>query len=115
MRTRAVPAGSSYRLFGQEPVRHRGDHDLTPNTIIGCRGASTVHRPGISLFDRAKVLINYQRNSLGARNDMRAACSIEHKLGIHASPTCVLAFGEKDGAVGNRVGEPGRNSTPCSS
>ena len=45
--------------------------------------------------------------SLGARNDVRCL-SIEHKLGIHASPTCVLAFGEKDGAMGYLVGEPGR-------
>src|SRR5256885_9452605 len=45
--------------------------------------------------------------SLGARNDVRCL-SIEHKLGIHASPTCVLAFGEKHGALGDLVGEPGR-------
>jgi len=61
---------------------------------------------GISLFIVPKVLVNAD-GSLGGRNDVRCL-SIEHKLGIHASPTCVLAFGEKDGAVGHLVGEPGR-------
>jgi hypothetical protein len=61
---------------------------------------------GISLFIVPKVLVNAD-GSLGARNDVRCL-SIEHKLGIHASPTCVLAFGENQGAVGFLVGEPGR-------
>ena len=61
---------------------------------------------GISLFVVPKYLVNPD-GSLGARNDVRCL-SIEHKLGIHASPTCVLAFGEKDGAVAYRVGEAGR-------
>jgi hypothetical protein len=60
---------------------------------------------GISLFIVPKVLVNAD-GSLGARNDVRCL-SIEHKLGIHASPTCTLAFGEKEGAVGYLVGEPG--------
>jgi 3-(methylthio)propanoyl-CoA dehydrogenase len=58
---------------------------------------------GISLFIVPKVLVNTDA-SLGARNDVRCV-SIEHKLGIHASPTCVLAFGERDGAIGYLVGE----------
>ena len=53
-----------------------------------------------------KYLVNAD-GSLGARNDVRCL-SIEHKLGIHASPTCVIAFGEKDGALAYRVGEAGR-------
>ena len=61
---------------------------------------------GISLFIVPKVLVNAD-GSLGERNDVRCL-SIEEKLGIHASPTCVLAFGEKDGAVAYLVGEPGR-------
>ena len=109
VRTRAVPAGSSYRLFGQKIFITWGDHDLTPNTIhmvLGRIDGAPAGVKGISLFIVPKYLVNPD-GSLGARNDVRCL-SIEHKLGIHASPTCVLAFGEKDGAVAYRVGEPGR-------
>ncbi|MEZ5600179.1 MAG: acyl-CoA dehydrogenase [Candidatus Competibacteraceae bacterium] len=58
---------------------------------------------GISLFIVPKFLVNPD-GSLGARNDVHAV-SIEHKLGIHASPTCVMAFGDRDGAIGYLVGE----------
>ena len=61
---------------------------------------------GISLFIVPKVLVN-EDGSLGTRNEVRCV-SIEHKLGIHASPTCVLAFGDQDGAEGYLVGEPNR-------
>jgi len=109
IRTRAVPEGDHYRLFGQKIFITWGDHDLTPNTIhmvlARIEGAPPGVR-GISLFIVPKVLLNAD-GSLGARNDVRCL-SIEHKLGIHASPTCVLAFGEKEGAVAYRVGEPGR-------
>jgi acyl-CoA dehydrogenase len=109
VRTRAVPAGGQYRLFGQKIFITWGDHDLTANTIhmvlARIDGAPPGVR-GISLFLVPKVLVNGD-GSLGARNDVRCL-SIEHKLGIHASPTCVLAFGEKDGALAYLVGEPGR-------
>jgi acyl-CoA dehydrogenase len=109
VRTRAVPEGDHYRLFGEKIFITWGDHDLTANTIhmvlARIEGAPAGVR-GISLFIVPKVLVNADR-SLGARNDVRCL-SIEHKLGIHASPTCVLAFGEKDGAVGYLVGEAGR-------
>jgi len=59
---------------------------------------------GISLFFVPKFLIN-DDGSLGARNDLRCI-SIEHKMGIHASPTCVMAFGEKEGALGYLLGPP---------
>src|SRR5215469_217399 len=108
VRTRAVPEGDHYRLFGQKIFITWGDHDLTPNTIhmvlARIDGAPPGVR-GISLFIAPKVLVNAD-GSLGERNDVRCL-SIEHKLGIHASPTCVLAFGEKDGAVAYLVGEPG--------
>ena len=61
---------------------------------------------GISLFIVPKVLVN-DDGSLGARNDVRCV-SIEHKLGIHASPTCVLSYGDKEGAVGYLIGEENR-------
>jgi len=108
VRTRAVAAGGDYRLFGQKIFITWGDHDLTANTIhmvlARIEGAPPGVR-GISLFLVPKVLVNGD-GSLGARNDVRCL-SIEEKLGIHASPTCVLAFGEKDGALAYLVGVPG--------
>jgi 3-(methylthio)propanoyl-CoA dehydrogenase len=109
LRTRARPEGDHYRLFGQKIFITWGDHDLTPNTIhlvlARIEGAPAGVK-GISVFIVPKVLVNAD-GSLGARNDVRCL-SIEHKLGIHASPTCVLAFGERAGAVGYLIGEPGR-------
>ncbi|HEV2284810.1 MAG TPA: acyl-CoA dehydrogenase family protein, partial [Steroidobacteraceae bacterium] len=109
VRTRAVPDGDHYRLFGQKIFITWGDHDLTANTIhmvlARIEGAPAGVK-GISLFIVPKVLVNAD-GTLGERNDVRCL-SIEHKLGIHASPTCVLAFGERTGAVGYLIGEPGR-------
>ena len=109
VRTRAVPHGDHYRLFGQKIFITWGDHDLTDNTIhmvLGRIEGAPAGVRGISLFIVPKVLVNAD-GSLGQRNDVRCL-SIEYKLGIHASPTCVLAYGEKDGAVAYLVGEPGR-------
>jgi len=109
VRTRAVPDGADYRLFGQKIFITWGDHDLTENTIhmvIGRIEGAPAGVRGISLFIVPKFLVNPD-GSIGARNEVRCL-SIEHKLGIHASPTCVLAFGEKNGAVAHLVGEPGR-------
>ena len=106
VRTRAVPEGDHYRIFGQKIFITWGEHDMTENTIHLVL-ARTPDAPegvkGISLFIVPKFLVNPD-GSLGARNDVHAV-SIEHKLGIHASPTCVMAFGDRDGAVGYRVGE----------
>jgi 3-(methylsulfanyl)propanoyl-CoA dehydrogenase len=109
VRTRAVPHGKSYRLFGQKIFITWGDHDMTPNTIHMVLARIEGAPPGvkgISLFIVPKVLVS-EDGSLGARNEVRCV-SIEHKLGIHASPTCVLAFGDKDGAEGYLVGEANR-------
>ena len=116
VRTRAVPdgkpggpRGQRFRLFGQKIFITWGDHDMTDNTIhmvlARIEGAPAGVK-GISLFIVPKVLVN-EDGSLGERNDVRCA-SIEHKLGIHASPTCVLAFGDRDGAIGYLVGEANR-------
>ncbi|MBL8249360.1 MAG: acyl-CoA dehydrogenase C-terminal domain-containing protein [Candidatus Competibacter sp.] len=106
VRTRAVPDGDQYRIFGQKIFITWGEHNMTPNTIHLVL-ARTPDAPegvkGISLFIVPKFLVNPD-GSLGARNDVHAV-SLEHKLGIHASPTCVMAFGDQDGAVGYRVGE----------
>ncbi len=109
VRTRAVPEGEHYRLFGQKIFITWGDHDWTENIIhmvlARIEGAPAGTR-GISLFIVPKVLVR-DDGSLGERNEVRTV-SIEHKLGIHASPTCVLAFGDQKGAVGYLIGEPNR-------
>jgi alkylation response protein AidB-like acyl-CoA dehydrogenase len=109
IRTRAVPAGDHYRMFGQKIFITWGEHDCTENiihmVIARIEGAPPGTR-GISLFIVPKVLVNAD-GSLGARNEVRCV-SIEHKLGIHASPTCTLAFGDDKGAVGYLIGEPNR-------
>jgi alkylation response protein AidB-like acyl-CoA dehydrogenase len=94
IRSRAVPQGDgTYRIFGHKIFITYGDHDMAENTIHLVL-ARTPDAPegvkGISLFVVPKFMVNAD-GSLGARND--AYCvSIEHKLGIHASPTCVMAW-----------------------
>ncbi|MGH3440081.1 MAG: acyl-CoA dehydrogenase [Sciscionella sp.] len=109
VRARAVPEGDHYRLFGQKIFITFGEHDYTDNIIhlmlARIEGAPAGIK-GISLFIVPKVLVNSD-GSLGERNEVRCA-SIEHKLGIHASPTCVMQFGHDRGAAGSLVGEPNR-------
>jgi acyl-CoA dehydrogenase len=110
VRTRAAPNGDGrYRLTGQKTFITYGDHDLTRN-IIHMVLARVAGAPegvkGISLFLVPKVLVNAD-GSLGERNDVHCV-SIEHKLGIHASPTCVLSYGQNGGAIGELVGEENR-------
>ena len=109
--TKAVkqPDGT-YRVFGTKIFITYGDHELTENIIHMVLARLPDAPPGtrgISLFLVPKFLVNAD-GSLGARNDLIAA-SLEHKLGIHASPTAVMKYGEKgDGAVGYLVGEENR-------
>ncbi|MDE2264137.1 MAG: acyl-CoA dehydrogenase, partial [Gammaproteobacteria bacterium] len=109
VRTRAVPEGDHYRLFGQKIFITWGDHDYTDNIIhmvlARIEGAPAGVK-GISLFIVPKVLVD-DNGALGERNEVRCM-SIEHKLGIHASPTCVLQFGQDRGAAGYLVGKPNR-------
>ena len=110
IRSRAEPqADGSYRVFGQKIFITYGDHDMTEN-IVHLVLARLPDAPpgvkGISLFLVPKFLVNAD-GSLGPRND--AWCvSIEHKLGIHASPTCVMAYGDHGGAVGYLLGQANR-------
>src|SRR4029453_1871804 len=110
VRTKAVPQGDgSYKLYGQKIFITYGEQDYTAN-IIHLVLARTPDAPegvrGISLFVVAKFIVN-DDGSVGPRNDVLCT-SIEHKLGIHASPTAVLAYGDHGGAVGYLVGEENR-------
>jgi alkylation response protein AidB-like acyl-CoA dehydrogenase len=109
VKTRAVPEGEHYRIFGQKIFITYGEHDLAEN-IVHLVLARTPDAPagvkGISLFVVPKFVPNAD-GTLGERNDVRCV-SIEHKLGIHASPTAVMAYGDKAGAIGYLVGEENR-------
>src|SRR5699024_1365541 len=108
IRTRAEPDGDHYRLFGQKIFITWGEHDMVdnivhlvlarlPDAVAGVRGTPLCVVP--------TSLANAD-GSLGPRNDMRCT-AIEHKLGIHASPTCAMSYGDDgEGAIGYLVGEP---------
>ncbi len=109
VRTRAVRDGDRFRLFGQKIFITYGEHDLATNIVHLVLGRVEGAPPGvkgISLFIVPKFLVNAD-GSLGARNDV-ACASIEHKLGIRGSPTCVMVYGQKDGAIGYLLGEENR-------
>jgi len=109
IRTRATPEGSRYRISGQKIFITYGEHDFTPNIVhlvLARIDGAPAGVKGISLFAVPKFLIKPD-GTLGERNDVRCL-SIEHKLGIHASPTCVMAYGDQGGAVGYLVGQPHR-------
>ena len=110
VKTRAERAGDgTYRVFGQKIFITYGEHDLADN-IVHLVLARLPDAPpgtrGLSLFLVPKFLVKPD-GALGARNDARCA-SIEHKLGIHASPTCVMIYGDAGGATGWLVGEENR-------
>ena len=109
LKSRAVKDGDHYRITGQKIFITYGEHDLTEN-IVHLVLARTPDAPagvrGISLFIVPKFLPGADGKP-GKRNDLRCV-SLEHKLGIHASPTCVMSFGDDGGAVGYLVGEEGR-------
>ena len=110
IRTRAQPVGDgTYRISGTKIFITYGDHDLTEN-ILHLVLARLPDAPegvkGISLFLVPKILVN-DDGSLGARNDVTCV-SIEHKLGIKASPTATLQFGDAGGALGYLVGQENR-------
>jgi 3-(methylthio)propanoyl-CoA dehydrogenase len=110
VRTRAEPqADGTYKLFGTKIYITYGEHDMADN-IVHLVLARTPNAPpgvkGISLFLVPKFHVNAD-GSLGARNDVNCV-SIEHKLGIKASPTAVLQFGDHGGAVGELIGAENR-------
>ncbi len=110
VRSRAEPlADGSYKVFGTKVFITWGEHDMAEN-IVHLVLARVTGAPegvkGISLFVVPKFLVN-QDGSLGARNDVQCV-SIEHKMGIKASPTAVLQFGDHGGALGYLVGQENR-------
>ena len=109
-RTRAEPAGDgAFRLFGQKVYISYGEHDLTPNIVHLVLARLPDAPPGVkglSLFLVPKFMPAAD-GSPGVRNDVRCI-AIEHKMGIHGSPTCTLNYGDAGGAVGWMVGAPNR-------
>ena len=106
IRTKARKKDDHYRIFGTKIYITYGEHDLTDNIVHMVLARINGAPPGIkgiSLFLVPKYLVN-EDGSLGQRNDVRAV-SLEHKLGIKASPTAVMSYGDNEGAVGYLVGE----------
>ena len=105
VKTKAVPNGDHYLVSGQKIYITWGDHELADNVInlvLARLPDAPSGNQGISLFLVPKYLVNAD-GSLGERNDVRPV-GVEHKLGIHSSPTCTMAFGDTGGAVGYLVG-----------
>jgi acyl-CoA dehydrogenase len=107
LRTRAERASDgSYRIKGTKIFITYGDHDMTDNIVhfvLARLPDAPAGTKGISLFLIPKFLVNAD-GSLGARNDIYAS-GVEHKLGMHASPTCTMTMGDKGGAIGYLIGE----------
>ena len=107
MRTRAERAGDgSYRISGQKIYITYGEHDMTDNIVhlvLARLNDAPAGTRGISLFLVPKFLVNAD-GSLGPRNDVKCT-GIEHKLGVHGSPTCTLVYGDNGGAIGYLIGE----------
>jgi 3-(methylthio)propanoyl-CoA dehydrogenase len=109
IRTRAARDGDRYRIAGQKIFITFGEHDLAENIVHMVLARLPDAPPGIkgiSLFIVPKFLPRAD-GSAGERNDLRCV-ALEHKLGIHASPTCVMAYGDGGGATGFLVGEENR-------
>ncbi len=110
LRTRAERApDGSYRIKGTKIFITYGDHDMTDNIVhfvLARLPDAPAGTKGISLFLIPKFLVNAD-GSLGARNDIYAS-GIEHKLGMHAAPTCTMTMGDQGGAIGYLIGEENR-------
>jgi len=108
-RTRAEPRGDHYRIFGQKIYITYGEHDMAENIVhfvLARLPGAPEGTGGLSLFLVPKFLPDGEGRP-GPRNDFRCV-KLEHKLGIHGSPTCVMIYGEGEGAIGFLVGEENR-------
>ncbi|MTI18742.1 acyl-CoA dehydrogenase [Rhodobacteraceae bacterium RKSG542] len=110
LRAKAVPQGDgTYKISGQKIFISYGDHDMADNIIhmvLARLPDAPAGTRGISLFLVPKFLIN-EDGSIGELNDVSVA-GLEHKMGIHASPTCTMSYGDNGGAIGWLVGEENR-------
>lgn len=109
LKTKAKRDGDHFLLRGQKIFITWGEHDMADNIlhiVLAPLEDAPAGVKGLSLFLVPKYLVN-EDGSLGERNDLQVV-STEHKLGINASPTCVMSFGENGGAVGYMIGEPGQ-------
>lgn len=110
LKAKAVPQGDgTYLITGTKIFITYGDHDMAENIVhlvLARLPDAPAGTRGISLFLVPKFLVNAD-GSLGARNDAKCV-GLEEKLGIHASPTCVMAYGEEGGAIGTLIGEENR-------
>src|SRR3981189_1250319 len=110
LRTRAEKAGDgTYRIKGTKIFITYGDHDMTDNIVhfvLARLPDAPAGTKGISLFLIPKFLVNAD-GSLAARNDIYVS-GVEHKLGMHASPTCTMTMGDHGGAIGYLIGEENR-------
>jgi len=110
VRSRAEPqADGTYKVFGTKIYITWGEHDMAENIVhlvLARVSGAPEGVKGISLFVVPKFMVN-KDGSLGARNDVHCV-SIEHKMGIKASPTAVLQYGDKGGAIGYLVGQENR-------
>ncbi len=110
LRCRAEPVGDgTYKIRGQKIFITYGEHDMADNIVhlvLARLPDAPAGTRGISLFLVPKFLLN-ENGSPGARNDLRCT-GLEHKMGIHASPTCSMSFGDNGGAIGWLVGEENR-------
>jgi butyryl-CoA dehydrogenase len=110
LRSRAERVGDgSYRIFGQKIFITYGEHDMTDNIVhlvLARLPDAPAGTRGISLFLVPKFLPGAD-GGLGARNDLRCT-GVEHKMGIHGSPTCSMSFGDDGGAIGWLIGEENR-------
>jgi acyl-CoA dehydrogenase len=110
LRARAERTGDgTYRLFGSKIFITYGEHDMTDNIVhfvLARLPDAPAGTRGISLFLVPKFMVNAD-GTLGKRNDIKAV-SVEHKLGIHGSPTCTMSMGDDGGAIGFLIGEENR-------
>ena len=109
LKTKATANGDHFLVRGQKIFITWGEHDMTDNIVhivLAPLDDAPAGVKGLSLFLVPKFLVN-EDGSLGDRNDVQVV-STEEKLGINGSPTCVMAFGENEGAVGYMIGEPGQ-------
>jgi alkylation response protein AidB-like acyl-CoA dehydrogenase len=106
VKSKAVKEGDHYRITGQKIFISYGDHDMVENVmhlVLARLPDAPEGTRGLSLFLVPKILVN-DDGSLGENNEVHVV-SVEHKMGQHSSPTCVMAFGDKDGSIGYLVGK----------